>query len=254
MKVRSLLAFAKVVAVLAFVEDIPARAAEVKVIAGVAMRPAIEQMSPEFAHLTGHSLVPVYGTVTAIRQWIESETAFDVAVFGRASLDLFIEKRKIAAETRTEIARVAMGVGVRKGTPKPDISSVDAFKRSLLKAKSIIYNPEGGVGIHLIGVLERLGIAEQVKAKAIPVTKGVVRGIAGGRGEVGFAFVNELQSDDGVDLVGSLPPEIQRYNELTAGLSTAAEQPAAGRAFIEFLKSTAAMKIMKAQGMDPAHR
>ena len=145
-----------------------------------------------------------------------------------------------------------MGVGARAGAPKPDISSVDAFKRALLNAKSVTYNPEGAPGIHLAGVLERLGIAQQMKAKTKPVAKGVVQAVADGKAELGFAFTNEVLSVRGAELVGPFPPELQRYNVFTAGVATAAEQPQAASALIKFLTSPAAVAVIKAKGMEPA--
>ncbi|MGZ9065735.1 MAG: molybdate ABC transporter substrate-binding protein [Burkholderiales bacterium] len=237
---------------LSLAQGVTARAAEIKVIAGVAMREIGEELAPVFERATGHKTDIWYGTTTAIRQRIEAGAAFDVALFGRTSLDEYTERGKIAAGTRTAIARVGMGVGVRAGALRPDISSVDAFKRALLNAKSLAYNPEGAGGIHLIQVSERLGIAEQIKAKARPVTKGVVRAIADGTGELGFAFVNELLSAADVELVAPFPPELQRYNVFTAAAASAAEQPQAAEAFIRFLRSRAAVAVIKAKGMEPA--
>lgn len=145
-----------------------ANAAEIKVIAGAGFSSALGELGPQFERATGHKLVIQYGVTGSMKRQIESGEAFDLAIVPGALMDDVTKQGKIAAGTRAEIARVGMGVGVRAGAPKPDISSVDAFKRALLNAKSVTYAPEGATGIHLVKVLERLGIAEQMKAKTKP--------------------------------------------------------------------------------------
>jgi len=136
-----------------------------------------------------------------------------------------------------------MGVSMRAGAPKPDISSVDAFKRALLNAKSVIYVPESVIGIHLARVFECLSIAEQMKAKTKTKprqgTEGLAQAVADGEAELGFALTNELLSFSGVELIGPFPPELQSYNSFIAGVSTAAEQQEAAKALIKFLTTPA---------------
>ena len=252
MRIRPFLAAAKIGFALLLVQGLAADAAEVKVIAGVAMRAMMGELGPQFERATGHTLVIWYGNAGTIRRRFEAGEAFDLAVFGKTLLDEYTKQGKIAADTRTAIARVGMGMGVRAGAPKPDISSADAFKRALLNAKSVTYNPEGGPGIHLAGVFDRLGIAEQMKAKTKPVAKGTVQAVADGKAELGFAFTNEVLSVRGVALVGPFPPELQRYAVFTAGVATAAEQPEAAKALIKFLTSPAATAVIKAKGMESA--
>ena len=265
MKMRSSIAAARIGFALLLVQGLAVEAAEVKVIAGVAMSAVWKELGPQFERATGHKLVIWYENAGTIRRRIESGEAFDLAVFGKTLLDEYTKQGKIAADTRTEIARVGMGVGARAGAPQPDISSVDAFKRALLNAKSVTYNPEGGPGIHLAGVFERLGIAEQMKDKnewlertrKTPQRSGqsagrVVQAVADGKAELGFSFTNELLSVRGVELVGPFPPELQRYNLFTAGVATAAEQPEAAKALIKFLRSPAAVAVIKAKGLEPA--
>jgi molybdate transport system substrate-binding protein len=252
MRIRSFLAAAKIGFALLLVQGLAAEAVEVKVMAGVAMSPVMRELGPQFELATGHKLVIWYGNVTTIRRRMAAGEAFDLATFGKISLDEYTKQGKIAADTRTEIARVGMGVGARAGAPKPDISSVDAFKRAMLNAKSVTYNPEGATGIHLVGVFQRLGIAEQMKAKTKPVEKGAVQAVADGRAELGFAFTNEVLFVRGAELVGPFPPELQRYILFTAGVATAAKQPEAAKALIKFLRSPAAVAVIKAKDMEPA--
>jgi len=240
---------------LLLVQCFAAQAAEVKVISGVAMRAVWEELGPQFERSSGHKLTIWYGYRASIRQRIDAGEAFDLAVFGKAGLDAYIKKGMIAADTRTEIARVGMGVGTRTGAPKPDIGSTDAFKRALLNAKSVSYNPKGAVGLHLANVFERLGIAEQMKAKNIwrqqqSGPSYTAQAMANGEAELGFTFSNEILLTRGVEFVGSFPPDLQHYNLFTAGVATSAKQPEAAKALIKFLGSAAAAAVIKAKGME----
>ena len=254
MRTRSFLAAANIGFMILLAQGLAAEAAEVKVIAGSGMRAVMEEFGPQFERATGHKLVVWYGISGTIKRRMAAGEAFDLFVSGRDGVDEYTKQGKIAADTRTAIARVGMGMGVRAGAPKPDISSVDAFKRALLNAKSVTYNPEGVTGIHLARVFERLGIAEQMKAKSKPqqVTKGALQAVADGEAELAFFLTTTLLAVRGVELVGPFPPELQRYVVYIAGLSTAAEQPEAAKALIKFLTSPAATAVIKAKGMEPA--
>ncbi|MBI4192854.1 MAG: substrate-binding domain-containing protein [Betaproteobacteria bacterium] len=244
------LAAAKIGFMILLAQGLAAEAAEVKLIAGVAMSAVMGELGPQFERTTGHKLVIWYGNAGTIRRRMEAGEAFDLFVAG--GTDGYIKRGKIDADTRTEIVRVGIGVGVRAGAPKPDISSAEAFKRALLNAKSVTYNPEGAQAIHLPGLFERLGIAEQMKAKTKPYRKGLAA-VADGEAELGFALTNELLSFfSSVELVGPLPPELQRYFVFIAGVGTAAEQPEAAKALIRFLRSPAAVAVIKAKGLEPA--
>jgi molybdate transport system substrate-binding protein len=215
----------------------------------------MEDLGPQFERATGHKLVVWYGVTGPIRRRMAAGEPFDLAMLG-SLMDEYIKQGTIAADTRTEIARDGLGVAGRAGAPKPDISSVEAFKRALLNAKSVAYNPEGAAGIHAVSVFQRLGIAEQMAAKAKPVASGSGRGVsqvvAEGNAELGFAFTNSIRSADGVELVGPLPPELQRYSRVFAGVATAAKQPDAAKALIKFLTTPAAAAVIMAKGMEPA--
>jgi molybdate transport system substrate-binding protein len=257
-KIRSSLAAATIGFGLSLVQGLVAEAAEVKVMAGVAMRAVWEELGPQFERATGHKLVIWYGFTGTIRERMEAGEAFDVAVFGKDSLDEYTKQGKIATDTHTAIARVGMGMAARAGAPKPDIGSVEAFKRALLEAKSVTYQPKGAVGIHLTSVFRRLGITEQMKAKyrrqqvAEEKQQSTLPRIASGEAEFGFSFTNEILSARGVELVGPLPLELQRYSLFTAGVAAAAGQPEAAKSLIKFLRSPAAVAVIKTKGMEPA--
>jgi len=254
MRTRSFLAAANIGFMILLAQGLAAEAAEVKVIAGSGMRAVWEELAPQFERATGHKIVIWYGVTGTVKRRIGAGEAFDLLVTGSRGLDDYTKQGKINADTRTEIARVGMGVGARAGAPKPDISSVDAFKRALLNAKSVTYNPEGVTGIHLARVFERLGIAEQMKAKTKPqkVAGRTAQVVATGEAELGFGLTTSLLSVRGVELVGPFPPELQRYIVSTAGVAAAAEQPEAAKALIKFLTSPAATVVIKAKGMEPA--
>jgi molybdate transport system substrate-binding protein len=250
MNMRSFRAAATIGFPLLVAQGVTAEAAEVKVIAGVGMRPVLEELAPKFERATGHKLTIWYGITSTIPQRIETGEAFDLLVSGR--VDEYSKQGKIACPC-PEIARVGVGVGARAGTPKPDISSVDAFKRAMLDAKSVAYVPQGSVGIHVAKVFERLGIAEQMKAKnrLQDGQRAILPALANGEAELGFVFTNSF-SGGGVQLVGPLPPELQRYSVFAAGAATAAKQPEAAKALVDFLTSPAAAAAIKAKGMEPA--
>ncbi|MBI2090620.1 MAG: molybdate ABC transporter substrate-binding protein [Deltaproteobacteria bacterium] len=251
MKIRSFLVAAKIGFLMLLAQGLAAEAAEVKLIAGRGMSVVMGELGPQFERATGHKLMIWYGIVGTTKRRMAAGEAFDLFISGE--IDDYIKQGKIAAGTRTEIARVGMGVGVRAGAPKPDISSVDAFKRALLNAKSVTYMPESVVGIHLARVFERLGISEQMKAKTKPqlTVTAPAQAVADGEVELGMALTSTLLSVSGVELVGPFPPELQSYNLYTAGVGTAAEQPEAAKALIKFLRSPAAAAVIKAKGLEP---
>lgn len=252
MKISSLVAAAKIGFMILLVQGFAAEAAEVKVITGEAMSKVFEELGPRFERETGHKLVIWYGVWGTIKGRIERGEAFDLALI--PNLDFFVKQGRITAGTRTEIGRVGMGAVARAGAPKPDIGSVDAFKRVLLNAEAIAYTPTGTVGIHLAKVFERLGISEQMKAKTRPQqgVEGVIVAVVDGKADLGIALISGLLPARGVEFVGPLPPELQGYNEFTAGVGTAAKQPDAATALIKFLTSPAAVAVIKAKGLEPA--
>ena len=254
MNIRLCVVAAKIGSMILFAQGLAALAAEVQVTAGVGMRPVLEELAPQFERATGHKLVIWYGVIGTIEQRMQAGEAFDLFVSSSRTMDEYTKRGKIVAGTRTEIGRLGMGVGARAGAPKPDISSVEAFKRALLNARSVAYAPAGAVGIHVAKVFERLGISEHMNTKTKwlqPRPGAVVQTIANGEAELGFAFTNSF-SGPGVELVGPLPPELQRHNLYTAGVAVGAEQPEAAMALIKFLTSPAAIALITAKGMKPA--
>jgi molybdate transport system substrate-binding protein len=168
-------------------------------------------------------------------------------------VDDLVKQGKIAAETHTVVARSAMGVAVRAGAPKPDISSVEAFKRTLLNAKSFAHAPEGATGTHVAKVFERLGIADEMKAKAksLKNVTGVIQAVADGEAELGFMVMSSLAAARGIEVVGLFPPEFQDYVLYVAGVSATTKEKQATEALIDFLRKERAASVMKSKGLEP---
>ena len=223
--------------------------------AGAAMPGAIGELGPQFERATGHKIVIQYGAGATFKKQIEAGEAFDLVIIDSDEVDDLIKQGKIAGDTRVDIVRVGIGVAVREGAPKPDISSVDAFKNTLLSVKSVTYAPEGATGRHLPKVFDRLGIAEQVKGKTKPnALDRVPQVVAAGEVELAIGGIPSLLSAKGVQLVGPLPAELQSWFVNTAGVSAAAKQPDAAKALIKHLTTPEAAAVIKAKGMEPLGR
>jgi molybdate transport system substrate-binding protein len=211
---------------------------------------------PDFEKETGHKVTVQNDTVGALSKRIEGGEAFDVAVLTPRAVDDLIGNGKFAQGSRQNLARVGVGVVVKEGTPKPDIGSVEAFKKALLAAKSVAYiDPAAGgsSGIYVAGLLTKLGVATEVNAKAKLIPGGAVaEHIARGEAELGIHQISEILPVKGIVLVGPLPAEIQNYTTYAAGLGAAAKEPAAAKAFIAALSGPAAAAVLRAKGMEPA--
>jgi molybdate transport system substrate-binding protein len=253
MKIRLLVAASNIGFMFLLLVGIAAQAAEVKVLSAFGIRPVMEDLGPKFERTTGHKPAIQYGLGAALKRQIEAGETFDLAILTPPLIDDLTKQGKVAGGTRTVIARSGMGVAMRAGAPKPDISSVDAFKRALLNAKSIAYAPEGTTGIHLAKVLERLGIAEEIKAKTKPqkTPERMAQAVADGEAELGFAATSVILATPGAAVLGPFPPELQDYVVFTAVIGAAAKETEAARALIKFLTSPAAVSVIKAKGMEP---
>jgi molybdate transport system substrate-binding protein len=233
----------------------PAMAAEVKVLAGAVMPGVFAELGPQFERVTGHKIVIQYAPGAALRRQIEAGEAFDLAIIASERVDDLIKQGKIAGDTRVDIVRVGIGVAVREGAPKPDISSVDAFKRMLLSVKSVTYGPADATGEHFIKLLDRLGIADQVKGKLKPSGPDrVAQVVAAGEVDLAIGAGPLLASAKGVQFVGLFPAELQNWFVNTAGVSATARQPDAARALIKHLTTPEAAAVIRAKGMEPPGR
>jgi molybdate transport system substrate-binding protein len=227
-------------------------AAEIKVLGARVVWTVWNEIGPEFERTTGHKVKIIVGLGPAFKRQIDAGEMFDVVISSASVIDELIKGGKIIAGTRTNFARLGIGVEVRAGAPNPDISSVEAFKRALLNAKSIAYLKEAGSGIYLAGLLQRLGIAEAIKSKlTLPESDIVSELVAKGEVELGMVVISQILTTPGVELVGPLPPELQSYMVFTCGVSANSKSQEAAMALIKFLIGPTAIPVIKSQGMEP---
>ena len=233
-------------------QPINANAAEIKVWAARAMSTVLAEIGLEFERTTGHKLKVISDLPPAFARRAQAGEQFDILMSGSATVEEWTKAGRIIAETRKDIARSGIGVGVRAGARKPDIRSVEAFKRALLDASSIAYLKVGS-GIYIDSLVERLGIAGAIKSKVVrPESDIVSELVAKGEVELGLVVITQILTTPGVELVGPLPPEIQSYVMFTAGVSTNSKEQEASSQLIQFLTSPRAISVIKAQGMEPA--
>ncbi|MEP7029845.1 MAG: substrate-binding domain-containing protein [Pseudolabrys sp.] len=234
----------------------PARAAELKVLTAGAFKQVVLALVPDFERKTGHKITVDNDTAGGLKKRIESGEAFDVAVITPAVVDGLIAKDKIAAGSRLNLASVGVGVVVKEGAAKPDVSTVENFKKTLLAAKSVAYiDPASGgsSGIYIDKLLERLGIAEQVRPKA-KLKKGgyVAELIVSGEAELGLHQISEIVPVKGAVLVGPLPKEIQNTTTYAGGLSATTKDKTAAKELLQYFAGPEAAAVLKTKGMNKA--
>jgi len=244
--------FVTVVAAAALVSGI-ASAAEIKVLSTQATEQSYRELVPQFEKATGHKVTTIFtGTLDAEKRLAAGEQ-YDLLIMAQDQIDQHLKDGKLAQGSRVDLARSGVAVGVKAGARKPDISTVEALKRTLLNAKSIGYST-GPSGNYVIALFERLGVAEQVKPKMKQTATGVFVGsiIANGDVEIGFQQVSELSQYEGVDYVGPLPAEVQNYTTFSSGILSNAKQAEAARALVRHITSPQAGAVYRKRGMEPA--
>lgn len=241
-----------VAAVLSF--GCPADAAEIKVLSAGAFKQVVLALVPGFEKQTGHKVSVDNGTAGELKKRIEGGEAFDVTIITPAVIDELSAAGKVAAGTKTTLASVGVGVMVKAGAPKPDISTVDAFKKAVLTAKTVAYiDPASGgsSGVYLEKLFEKMGIADQVKPKAKLKNGGYVADlIKSGEAELGIHQISEIVPVKEVTLVGPLPKEIQNTTTYAGGLSPSPKDKGAAAAFLKYLAGPDAAAVLKSKGMD----
>ena len=231
--------------------------AELKVLSAIAMQPVMEDLGPKFEHATGHRVALTFATLGAAVKRVQDGETFDVVIIPRSGTDGFVQEGKTSAGDVTIVARSGMGVAVRKGAPRPDLSTPADFKRMLLAARSVTYSDpaHGGVGgIHVARLLDRLGIAGEMKPKTVFLPQAGAIGVlvANGQADLAIGQIQELVAVPGIEVVGPLPADLQNTIVFSAALMARAKDIEAARALIGFLRSPEAATVMKAKGMDPA--
>lgn len=233
-----------------------ADAAELKVLCALGVKEVMEDLGPKFERASGHKLTIAFANLGNITKRVQGGEAADIIILPRQGIDRLVKDGKANAADVTVIARGGLGVAVRKGTPKPDISTPEALRRALLAAKMITFlDPAGGgvSGTHFVKVLDRLGIADQMRPKTILHRNSgeAAAFLVEGKAEMGVNLIQELLPKTGIDLVGPLPGDLQ-YNIVYATAITAgARDAAAAKAVVEFLRTPEAAVVIKAKGMEP---
>jgi molybdate transport system substrate-binding protein len=237
----------------------PASAEEVRVMTSGGTAAAHVALAPQFERATGHTVVTLATSTglgaDSIASRVRRGEPVDVVILSRAAIDELIGEGRVVAGSGVDLARSSIGMAVRRGAPKPDISTVDALKRALLQAKSVAYSAQVS-GMYLSTELfPRLGIADQMAKKSTRVDVGRVGAVvARGEAEIGFQQISELLEVEGVDFVGPLPADVQRVTVFTAGIAAGARSPGAARALIEFFASQVGRETMVKKGLDPIVR
>jgi len=259
MKARSLVAAASIGFMFLLMLGMNADAAELKVLSAIGMQSFLEDLEPEFERATGHKLSISFATAGAAVKRAQGGEAADVVIATRQGIDGLVKNGKASANNVTALVSAGISVAIRKGAPKPDISSPDALKRTLLAAKSISYvDPASGgaSGIHFTKVLDRLGIANEMKSKTVfpnpkaPAEVGAL--VANGEAEIGVHIIVELISVAGIDIVGPLPGDLQNTIVFAAAVMASAKDAEAAKALVNFLRTPEAAAVTKAKGMEPA--
>ena len=229
-----------------------ASAAELKIFGSRVTKMMMADLGPQFEQSTGHRLAVVTDVAAVMKRRIESGEPFDLAVLVDFQTDALIKDGRLLADTRADIMKAGIGVAVKRGAPKPDIGTVEAFKRTLLAARSITYLKEGASTIHLDKVFARLGIADAIKPKTVqPTTESVSEMVAAGEVELGIIVIPNILSVPGAEVVGPIPDEVQSWIMFTAGVSARSPNQQAGRDLIKLLKSPSTIPLIKAKGMEP---
>lgn len=256
MNVRSLVPAATIAFMFLLSGGSEASAAELKVLCANAMQSVIEDLAPKFERVSGHKLAITFGTLGQHVKRVQAGETADVVIIPRQGIEGFVKDGKTAAPNVTAVARTSMGVAVRKGATKPDISSAEAFRRTLLAAKSVTYsNPaRGGTsGPHLTRVFERLGIADEMKAKTVFLPGGGLVGVlvANGKAEIAVHEFQQLIQVPGIEIVGPLPPDLQNTAVFAAAIMNSTHNAEASRLLVDFWRTPEAAVVMKAKGIEP---
>jgi molybdate transport system substrate-binding protein len=229
-----------------------AQKAPVRVLASNGVKAVIANLRPQAVRAVGRPLAIEYDTSSSVKKRIEAGEAFDVAILTSDVIDDLAKAGKIAPGSRTEIARCGIGVGVRAGAAKPDITTSDALKRTLLASKSVTFAEDGASRVYILQMFDKFGIADAMKAKTI-LEQGSTRSnarVADGSAEIIMTLVSEILPAKGVQLVGPLPPDVQHYVNFAAGLGADSKDENSGKRLMKFLASSAAAPALKSMGME----
>lgn len=251
-------AFLVAFALLAACVGRPIAAAELHVMTSGAFSESLKELAPMFERASGHRVVLAFGAslggaADSIPARLDRGEPADVVILARPALDALAAKGQVKAGSQADVVLSLMGLVVRAGEPRPDISTLEAFRRALLEAKSIAYSASASGTYLSTELFPRLGVWDAIrdKSKRI-VSERVARVVARGEAELGFQQVSELITIPGVDYVGPLPPGAQKATAFSAGIGANAKEPEAARALVDFLRSSAAEPVIRRNGLEPA--
>lgn len=240
-----------ILAVLLFLAG-AAQAAEIKLLASGALKEAYLVLLPAFEKESGHKVTLALSSTTEIEKQISAGEIHELVILGDNGTEKLIRDGKLVGSTRAVFAKSGISIAVRAGAPKPDVGSADALKKTLLAAKSVGYSA-GASGTYLVGMLQKLGIYDQVKGKATVAGNNVPVGekVASGETEIGFQQLSELLPVKGIDIIAPLPAELQHFTVFSGAIHGAAKEKDAASALIRFLTAPAAQEALKKFGLEP---
>ena len=225
---------------------------EITLFTSNSMHAVLDELLPQYERSSGNTVRVSYDPAKIMRQRIDAGETADVGVLGRTMLDELAAQGRIVPESVRTLARCGVGVGVLAGRPKPDVSTLDSFKRALLDAKSIAFTVSGASGIHFSSVIEKLGIADAVRAKAVRQPGGLVGELlVAGKADLAIQQIPELMAVPGVELVGPLPQEVQATSTSGVGVFTSSQNKAAAQALADLLSAPASKSVFRARGHEP---
>jgi molybdate transport system substrate-binding protein len=228
-----------------------AQSAELKVLSGNGSRAAVRELCAQFESATGHKIDLRFGVNIEVKSKIEAGERFDVVVGNPPIIDALIKEGTVVGP-RVDFGHAGLGVAVRSGSPKPDISSVDAFKRALLASNAVAFPGKGASGIYFVSLLDRMGIKAEMQSKLKPMAaEDTVEVVARGEADMVVVVSTRISDVPGVDRVGPIPEELQTKIGFAAGLSSSTKEPDAAKALISFLSAPAAAPTLRAKGVDP---
>jgi molybdate transport system substrate-binding protein len=224
---------------------------EIKVLSSLATREAYLELVPQFERTSGHTVATTWAGTTDIMKRMAAGEVHDLVISSKSSLGELVKQGKIAPGSAVVLAQCGIGIAVRAGAARPDVSSAEAFKRAILTARTVGYST-GPSGVYLAGLFERMGIGEAIKAKTRQVASGMTVGpiIASGEAEIGFQQVSELAHVEGLDYIGPLPAELQNITVFQAGMHAFAPHPDVAKMLVQYLTTLAAVAVMKKHGLE----
>jgi molybdate transport system substrate-binding protein len=217
--------------------------AEISVLSTLALKGALEAAAP--------GLRAEFHATQALLKSIAEGAAADIVILTKEGIDQLISQGAVLRETRLDLGRSGVGMAVRAGAPKPDISSFDALKRTLLNAESVGHSKQGASGLYFAGLLEKHGLANKLKKRVIVEKGPVAAGIAKGEIQLGAQLLCELAPVAGIDIIGPLPAEVQAYYSFSAAVMKASKNPAGAKAFLDFMRTEPVRAAMKKNLIEP---